>query len=278
MSTPSAPDPAFKVAENLCEVLANDRVNADYRLMVLRAGAIAVRAAAGQFFHLACPPVGDEQALLRRPMSVYRVDVARDELQFLYKVQGAGTRGLASLQPGQKLNAFGPLGRGFVVAPGTREVLLLGRGVGLATMAPLAELARREGARVTAVLSARRADLVMSVDYLRAAGADVVTVTDAAGDSGVADVEALLRNLQAARGFDLVATCGSNRLLLLLQGLAREWGVAGQVALEQHMGCAIGMCYACVRPFRRASDDTTLTYRRVCWEGPVFDLQEALTW
>ena len=41
------------------------------------------------------------------------------------------------------------------MAPETRHVLLVARGVGMATMAPLAESAQAAGARVTAILSAR---------------------------------------------------------------------------------------------------------------------------
>jgi dihydroorotate dehydrogenase electron transfer subunit len=41
------------------------------------------------------------------------------------------------------------------------------------------------------------------------------------------------------------------------------------------MACGLGMCFCCVREFRVAG---ALTYRRVCCEGPVFDLQEAPSW
>jgi dihydroorotate dehydrogenase electron transfer subunit len=92
-------------------------------------------------------------------------------------------------------------------------------------------------------------------------------------------VDALREALQArhrSEPFDYVATCGSNRLMLLAQRLAEEWAIPGEVALEQQMGCALGMCFCCVRPFRSAEGGTT--YRRVCWEGPVFKLSEAITW
>ena len=65
---------------------------------------------------------------------------------------------------------------------------------------------------------------------------------------------------------------------MLQQRLAEEFGAAGEVALEQRMGCALGMCFACVRAFRAAPGSETLTYRRVCYEGPVFDLRETVSW
>jgi dihydroorotate dehydrogenase electron transfer subunit len=269
---------AFPVAQNACRVVGNRWVNAEYRHLVVEAPPTALAARPGQFFHLHCPASGGASPFLRRPMSVYRVDRDNACVEFLYKVQGAGTRGLALLEPGDTLDAVGPVGRGFDVPEGARHVLLLARGVGLATLAPLARFAVARGARVTAVLSARDPSLVMSADYLRDAGADVTVVTDADNNSDVAHVESLLERIHAATPFDFVTTCGSNRLLMLLQRFADTHGIAGQIALEQHMGCALGACYACVRPFRKTATSDELTYRRVCWDGPVFGLKETVSW
>jgi dihydroorotate dehydrogenase electron transfer subunit len=270
--------PEFSIAENLCTVVSNEWVNPEYKHLILKAPPIALTAKPGQFFHLLCPPSGNDTPYLRRPMSLYRVDKPQGRIEFLYKVQGAGTRGLAFLGVNDILDAFGPVGEGFTLPPGCRHVLLLARGVGLATMAPLAEFAIAQGAAVTAILSARSPSLVMSRDYLRQVGAVVHAVTDDEASSDVVHVESLIREIHEKTPFDLLTTCGSNRLLLLLQRLSNEMGVAGQVALEQHMGCALGMCYGCVKPFRKSPGATQLTYKRVCWDGPVFDLQETVSW
>jgi dihydroorotate dehydrogenase electron transfer subunit len=45
--------------------------------------------------------------------------------------------------------------------------------------------------------------------------------------------------------------------------------------MEQIMACGLGPCYVCVRTFEV---DGKQELRRVCIEGPVFDLQEALGW
>ena len=70
---------------------------------------------------------------------------------------------------------------------------------------------------------------------------------------------------------DAVFTCGSNRLLVLLQAFCAEFGIPGEVALEQQMACALGVCLCCVRGLR--GHDGSIEHRRVCCEGPVFDLQ-----
>jgi dihydroorotate dehydrogenase electron transfer subunit len=265
----------FPVAETICPVLENRPVNDGYKHLVLDAARGAASAKAGQFFHLLCPAVGDLMPFLRRPMSIYRIDRAQGRLEFLYKIVGAGTKALATLAPGDSLDIFGPLGHGFALEEGWKHVLLVARGVGLATLAPLAAMARERGIRVTAILSARSPEYMMSQDYLRGLGAEVVTVTDAQGTSGVDDVERMVRRTVEAGGVDLLATCGSNRLLMLLQRLSSEYQIPGQVALEQLMGCGIGMCFTCVLPFRTAEG---LVYKRVCKDGPVFPIEEVFSW
>lgn len=267
---------AFPLAESLCPVLKNDWVNDSYKHLVVEAEHGAAHSEPGQFFHLLCPTIGDNVPFYRRPMSIYRIDRAQGRLEFLYKIVGRGTATLAQLAPGGTLNIFGPLGRRFDFANRARHIVQVARGVGLATLAPVAEAAQRLGIRTTAVLSARSAQQLMSVEYLRSMNADVIPVTDAEGTSDVASVERIVRRLIEEEGGDFLVTCGSNRLLQLLQRLGREYGVAGEVALEQHMGCGNGMCFACVREFR--APEGGVTYRRVCWEGPVFDLQEAMQW
>jgi dihydroorotate dehydrogenase electron transfer subunit len=264
-------EPAEEIA---APVIANDAVNAEYRRLVLACGAPATLARPGQFFQLECPAT-DAAPFLRRPMSVYRADEAAAEVEFLYKITGLGTRGLATLRPGDRANIFGPLGNGFGLDPTPRHLLVVGRGVGLATLAPLARAARERGAHVTAIISARSAEFVMSADVFAAAGAEMIIVIDDAGTSEVANVEGIVRNLINENGVDAFATCGSTRLMLLLQRVGRELGIRGEVALEQQMACGLGMCFCCVRAFQTPQD---VEYRRVCWDGPVFDLAQALPW
>jgi dihydroorotate dehydrogenase electron transfer subunit len=262
-----------RVAEEQAEVVSNAAVNVEYRHLILRCSALAASAAPGQFYQLVCPAAEGDAPFLRRPMSLYGTDPSARRVEFLYKVTGAGTRGLATLVPGDRMHLLGPLGKGFNLDPAWRHVVAVGRGAGLATLGPLAGVARAAGVSVTAILSARRPDLVVSEALFRSHGASVVAVTDAQGNSGPAHVERLLRGLIAERRCDAFFTCGSVRLLRVQHKLAREFGIPGQVAMEQQMACGLGMCFCCVRDF---NVDGEITHRRVCWEGPVFDLMEAL--
>lgn len=261
------------IAAEQAEVLANTAVNAEYRHMVLKCGHPAVNAVAGQFFQLLCPQPAGEQPYLRRPMSLYGVDPQAGTVEFLYKIAGAGTRGLAMLQAGDRLDILGPLGVGFSLDPAWKQIVAIGRGAGLATLAPLARMARASGVHVTAIFSARRPDLVLSVGLFEGQGATVIPVTDTQGTSGPAHVERILRGLIADGRCDAFFTCGSSRLMRVQQRLAIEFGLPGQIAMEQQMACGIGLCYCCVRDFNVGGE---IVHRRVCWDGPVFNILEAI--
>ncbi len=258
-----------------CVVKSNAAINGEYHLLILSAPPEILDCRPGQFFHLLCPAKGGRSPYLRRPMSIYGCFPDKGELHFLYKAVGEGTRAMAQLRAGEGFNVLGPLGSGFTIRDEWQTLLIVARGVGLATLAPLAQEAQRRGKNLTAICSARSPGMLMSVERFQALGADVIPVTDSEGTSGVDYLERLIEGLIARSGIDAFYTCGSNRLLMLLQRLGAKHGIAGEIALEQQMACGIGMCQCCVRSLRRGGK---IVHERVCKEGPVFDLQEAMEW
>lgn len=262
-----------RAAEEQMQVVSNAVVNGEYRHLIVSCSKLAASAAPGQFYQLQCPAPPGEAPFLRRPMSLYAANPGAQRVEFLYKIAGAGTRGLATLTPGDSLQILGPLGTGYVLNPEWKHIVAVGRGAGLATLAPLARAAQAAGIGLTAILSARRPDLLVSDSVFREAGAQVVTLTDSQGNSGPAHVERILRGLIAEQRCDAFFTCGSSRLLRVQQSLARAFNLPGQVAMEQQMACGLGMCFCCVRDF---NCDGEIVHKRVCWDGPVFDIMEAL--
>ncbi len=262
---------ALSIIDAPLPVLESVPVGRRYHRLLLDAPELAGRPMPGQFFHLLCGE-GGGLPFLRRPMSLWREEAGR--LGFLFNVTGRGTAALAAKRPGDTVTALGPLGTGFHLDPAWRRILILARGVGLATLSPLAAVAARRGMAVDAVLSARARPDLMAAEFAGISGARIQAVFDEDGSSDPAAVANLLRLHVARSRPDAVFTCGSARLLLLLQGLAAAAGIPGQAALEQQMACGLGLCFCCVRPIRQA--DGSLADLRVCTEGPVFDLQAAL--
>jgi dihydroorotate dehydrogenase electron transfer subunit len=266
--------PHVPAEESLCPVVFHDWVNAEYKHLIVEASPKALTVTPGQFFNLLCPSPDVGELFFRRPQSVYRVNRKRSRIEFLYKCAGRGTRGLATLEKGDELNMVGPLGVGFRLDPAWRHIVVLGRGVGIATLGPISQLARENDVGITAILSARDKDFVMADTFFREAG-DVVSMLDTDGTSAVENVEKILNGLIAQQHADAFFTCGSNRLFQLMKRVAKAHNIPGQVAMEQVMACGLGPCYVCVRTFEVGGKKEL---RRVCIEGPVFDMQEAVGW
>ncbi len=269
------PFPDRPVGEFVSVVVSNEWINEEYKHVIVDVHERAMNTQAGQFFHLLCPSPDGAEVWMRRPMSIYRVDREACRLEFLYKCEGRGTRGISMLGAGDAFNITGPLGQGFHIDPAWTSIVVLGRGVGLATLAPLSQLANDRDVRVTAILSARRPEVLMSEDLFSDLGATVVRIVDTDGSSDVANVERILTDLITAGKADAFFTCGSNRLLKLMQRLGKSHDIPGQVAMEQIMVCGFGACYVCVRTFEVGGQRIL---RRVCREGPVFNMQEAVGW
>jgi dihydroorotate dehydrogenase electron transfer subunit len=260
--------------ESLCPVVSHEWVNAEYKHLVVEASEKTLAVKPGQFFNLLCPSPDVGELFFRRPQSVYRIDRPKGRIEFLYKVAGRGTRGLTQLKRGDDLNMVGPLGVGFSLDPAWRHIVVVGRGVGIATLGPISQLAKESGVGVTAILSARNKDFVMAGALFSEAG-EVIGVLDTDGSSAVENVEGILNRLIAGKRADAFFTCGSNRLFQLMKRLGKAHDIPGQVAMEQVMACGLGPCYVCVRTFEVNGKKEL---RRVCIEGPVFDLQEAVGW
>ena len=115
----------------------------------------------------------------------------------------------------------------------------------------------------------------MSRELFEGLGAKTITVLDSDGSSAVENVEKILGGLIANKKADAFFTCGSNRLLKLMQRLGKKHNIPGRVAMEQIMVCGFGACYVCMRTFEV---DGARVLRRVCRDGPVFNMQEAVGW
>lgn len=275
------------------EVIDNDDVGGGYWHLRVRGCAEHLKAQPGQFFHLQCPtgPLGP--SYLRRPMSVYGADPSQDTIEFLYKVSGVGTSGLTTLCAGDRLNLLGPLGRGFSIPSSGGKILIAARGVGLATMGPLVERLVEAGSTVVAVCSYRSPDVVVGLAPFDVDGVDTILVFDSDGSSSIDEVSKRITAISAGAPFDRGYTCGSQRLARMLADLDCLASTLVEVALEQRMACGLGMCHACVVEVSVEAThgaDTNMEKarsltngirqtdsKRVCCEGPVFDVSTVVS-
>ena len=207
----------------------------------------------GQFFLLRAWSV---HPLLSRPMSVF--DLSPGSLSFLYAVRGEGTRLLSRLKPGDSLQVFGPLGRGWSRAEG--RVALVGGGLGLA---PLFYTAKVFGPPLAVFLGFKGAPFL--VEEFRAFG-EVRVATERPGAYPGA-FPGLVTDIFEPHGYAAVYACGPHPMLEVLHRKCRKAGVPLYVSLEERLACGIGACLGCTI-FTRTGP------ARLCREGPVFPAHE----
>src|SRR4030042_1502225 len=138
--------------QSLASISSNAEVLPGVYLMWIEAPDIATVAQPGQFITVRC---GD--FILRRPFSIHQTspltcspyDSSRrageasgeGEIAILFKVTGKGTLWLSQRQEGEKIDMLGPLGKGFTIAPKSRNLLLVAGGVGVAPLVFLVQQA-----------------------------------------------------------------------------------------------------------------------------------------
>jgi len=267
------------------EIISHEAFAGDQYLMRVHSPGCAARALPGQFAHIAVDP----QRPMRRPISIMRTSVDDGWVDFLYKVVGDGTRLLAQRRPGEAIDLLGPIGVPFQIRE--KRPLLIGGGVGMPPMIFIAESLKDTDRRPFVVLgsevpfpfSPRPSQFVLA-----GIPEGVIAAMPLLEDWGIPSRLASLQGYPgchqgyvtdlARRWLDglseqeraevAVYACGPHPMLEAVVGLAREYGLAVQVSLEEFMACAVGGCAGCVV---EVSTPSGPAMKRVCVDGPVFD-------
>jgi NAD(P)H-flavin reductase len=185
--------------------------------------------APGQFFMVEAPG-----RVLMRPFSLCFAPPG--ELAFLVDPIGPGTTAIASVETGDELTVFGPLGVGFRLD--VRKPVLVGGGIGIAPLPYLSEALEQPPA-VLGFRSEHHAEAAVLVPNAEVV-VDPVFVTEVLPPDRTP------------------LACGPEPMLDAVRRLRPD----AQVACEAPMACGYGACYGCV-----VEIDGKL--QRLCVEGPV---------
>jgi dihydroorotate dehydrogenase electron transfer subunit len=243
----------------------------------------------GQFLMIKC---GDD-TLLRRPISIHSViespDNESSDLELLYALPcktdkslpanlvrktepqtatGKGTLSLSRLIKGSTLDLIGPLGNFFTIDPGSKNLLLIAGGIGIAPLKFLADSAISQGKEVTILLGARtKAGLIPGDVFPSQANVIIITEDGSAGKKATA-----VRIVPEYIGWaDQIFACGPKAMYEALSDSLEAQNAKNpvQVSLEVRMGCGTGVCNSC-------SIRTRQGMKRVCKEGPVFNIRDII--
>lgn len=251
------------------KILSNRPVGPGYYYLELAAGPVEEKARPGQFLHV---KVNEGfYPLLRRPFSLHEIDREKGVLGLLYQVLGKGTEALSRRRAGEDLDIMGPLGKGFTLHFSGNQGVIVGGGIGIAPLYPLAKELKKAGKEVTVLLGARSAGSLLSEERFAALGCRVLIATDDGSKGRKGYAADLLADYIEDHPVDFLYACGPEMMLDRVEKLCLDRDIKGEVSLEAYMGCGVGACLSC----SCAKKDTTgKRYAKVCCDGPVFSLGE----
>lgn len=251
-----------------CEVIGRRREGA-YWLLSVAAREIAERAQPGQFVQIA---VEAQHTLLRRPFSIARVTrqgASAGTVDVVFDAHGPGTSWLTGVEIHDVIDVVGPLGTPFPLPQRKVNCLLVGGGYGIAPLYYLAESLLRRGLRVDMINGAATAERIMGAIEAKRLSASVTFTTEDGTYGTQGRVTDVLDEVVETGRTGLVYACGPNPMLRAVSERCVELGIPVQVAVEERMGCGIGVCFTCVVPI--VGRDGATRHKRACVEGPVFN-------
>jgi len=247
--------------------------------MRLTAPEIAQDALPGQFIHIKCSK--DNYPLLRRPISIHRIDKEKGEMFILFQAVGEGTKLLAQRVVGDDLDIVGPIGNGFNIHPGSKKIMIIGGGIGVAPLLALCEESIRQAKEVRVLIGALKKELVIGEETFISLGAKVDVVTDDGSYKRKGLVTELLEEIIIGERWlpDQIFACGPKLMLKKIVEVSLDAHIDCQVSLEERMACGIGACLDCVCKIKtndKEKGKVRYEFKRVCVDGPIFKGSEVI--
>ncbi len=241
------------------KIIDNSATIPGYHRLTVRLEKPIGKVVPGQFVMLKIP---DREIFLRRPFSVY--DARDTKLTILYRIVGKGTDALSRAQKQAPVMVLGPLGHGFTI-PDLGVCIVIAGGIGYAGVR---FLLRNLGEKAILFLGIGGVNELPLISDLK--GIEVVTATLDGSYGYHGTVVSLFReHFGSYRTKDpTIFACGPKGMIISLKEFLEPHKVPCQVSIEERMACGLGLCFGCVAETK----DEINPYKRVCKEGPVFEL------
>lgn len=253
-------------------ISANDRISSDFFHMVIDAPDIAKDVKSGQFVMIKTSKTLDP--LLKRPISINKVDREENEIHLIYQVIGKGTQLLSEMKKGEFTEVLGPLGKGFSINDNDKKVVIIGGGLGIAPLVELAYALRVSGKEVHVLIGALDLDRLICIQDFELLNCDIYAATDDGSFGHKGYITDLLEPLLLVDRVDRVYCCGPLPMTQKVVEITRKNDIPCEVSLEERMACGIGACLGCA--VRIKDQNGEVTYKKVCKDGPVFSGDEVI--
>jgi dihydroorotate dehydrogenase electron transfer subunit len=256
--------------QEIAKVLENKKAAPEHYRITLAAPKISSVALPGQFVMV---KIGDgSDPLLRRPLSFNGIDRAKGTIDILFKVVGKATRILSEIEPGEDLDIIGPLGNGFNLNNTKELAIVVGGGAGVAPLLSLAKELKTKGKAVYVLIGANNINSVVCEEDFKVLGIETTVSTDDGtyGIKGlISDVLINVVGSKLSPANSCIYACGPRPMIKALENISAQYKIPCQVSLEEWMACGIGACNGCTVKTKQG-------YKKVCSDGPVFNVEDIL--
>ncbi|MDD4169033.1 MAG: sulfide/dihydroorotate dehydrogenase-like FAD/NAD-binding protein [Desulfotomaculaceae bacterium] len=229
-------------------------------LFDIEAPMVAKSAQAGQFVILRTTDEGE-----RIPLTIADFDREKGTITCVFQEVGKTTTELAKFNIGDSLKDFvGPLGEPSHIENFGR-VVVIGGGVGVAPIHPIARALKEAGNEVIGIIGARTGELLFWEDKLRSACTELRVTTDDGSYVRQGFVTDVLKEVIEEKGdIALCIAIGPLPMMRAVCNMTKEYNLKTVVSLNSIMVDGTGMCGCC-----RVSVGGETKF--ACVDGPEFD-------
>jgi NAD(P)H-flavin reductase len=225
-------------------------------LMEIEAPEIARKAKPGQFIMLRINEEGE-----RIPLTI--ADSARRTITIVFLVVGKTTRALSVMKKGDEiLDVLGPLGNPSKIQE-YGNVVMVGGGLGIAPIYPIAKALKEAKNKVTAIIGAKSKEHLFWESEFKKVCDKVIIATDDGSKGHKGFVSEVLRGLMQREKIDLVITIGPPIMMKVISQLTKD-RIKTVCSLNPIMVDGVGMCGGC-----RVVIGGKVKF--ACCDGPEFD-------
>ncbi|MFH1691992.1 MAG: sulfide/dihydroorotate dehydrogenase-like FAD/NAD-binding protein [Candidatus Omnitrophota bacterium] len=238
--------------------------NSDRRVVKIEllASVIAQKARPGQFVVVMVHEKGE-----RIPLTVVDKNLQTGTVTLIFQEIGLTTKLLGRLNQGDEFYALiGPLGHASQIQNFGR-VVLVGGGVGVAEIYPVAKALKEAGNHVQAILGARSKDFFILEKEIKDVCDEFYAVTDDGSYGRRAFTTDILKELLEDEKPDYVYSVGPIPMMKIVSSLTQQKKIKTVVSLNALMVDATGMCGCC-----RVSIAGHVQFS--CVDGPEFDAHQ----
>ncbi len=243
------------------KILKKRQLTPEVFLLEIEAPLIPLNYQPGQFVILRVDEEGE-----RIPLTVFSADKSKGSICIVFQVAGKTTKALSLMNEGAEIaDLAGPLGRPSEIPEG-KNIILIGGGVGIAEIVPLAVRAKQAN-NITIIAGFRNRNMVILENTMKEITKSVFISTDD-GSYGYKGFNTdILKQQLVKNKIDVIYSCGPVPMMEKISQIARRAKVKCFVSLNAIMLDGTGMCGSC-----RVMVGGKV--KLCCIDGPDFDAEQ----